>query len=362
MKILFMNGSLDNGGAERVTVNLCNQFCIENDVKLVLTKLGDNCYKLNKEVKIKTLENKKENKFFRNFNLLKRLYEEIVSFQPDVIIAFLNEPIARILILKTFFKKIKKIPVIISIRNDPNLLYKSLKNRMIVKLLYHKVNGCVFQTPEQKKYFNDSFQKKSVIIANPINKNFLVDQELSEKEKIFVTVGRLTNQKNQKLLIDAFSNISSKYPDFKLYIYGKGSLKEELMQLAEEKNLLKNNKIVFKGTTPNLPSELKNKYAFILTSDFEGMPNALMEAMALGLPCISTDCGGGGAKFLIKHNENGVIVPIKDKDALVDAMEKLILEPDFARQLGNNAEKIKTLYTEEKITDVWMNYIKKICE
>lgn len=239
-----MNGSLDNGGAERVTVSLCNQFCVENDVKLVLTTLGDNRYQLDKNVEIQILDNKNKKVKFRNFVLLKNLYKEIVTFQPDVIVAFLNEPIARILLLKTFFKRIKKIPVIISIRNDPNLLYKSLKDRVIVKLFYKNADGCVFQTPEQQEYFNLDFQKKSIIIANPINKVFLKEKQSSkcDKEKIFVTVGRLTKQKNQKLLIEAFSIISKKYPEFKLYIYGKGILKDELMQIANEKGLLKNKK------------------------------------------------------------------------------------------------------------------------
>ncbi len=361
MRILFMLGSLDSGGAQRVAVNLCNTFVKKgNDVEILVTKLKDNLYKLDKKIDIVGIDNDSHKKgLSREKYILNRIKEEVVSFNPSVIITFLPEPTARILFLKKTTKEVRNIPVILSVRVDPNIAYKSFKRKISMKSLYGISDGYVFQTYEAKEYFNKKIQSKSKIILNPINNNFYIEPYKGKREKVFVTVGRLSKQKNHELLINAFNLFNKEYSDYKLYIYGEGELEEELNSQIKELKL--EDKVILKGVSKKIPEELNNKYAFILSSDYEGLPNALMEGMALGLPCISTNCTGGGATTLIQNGKNGIIVPMNDVNKLADAMKKIVKDKDLAKKLGEEALKIREECSDEKIADEWLNYINDIC-
>ena len=116
------------------------------------------------------------------------------------------------------------------------------------------------------------------------------------------------------------------------------------------------------GRCEDIPNTIKNASLFVLSSDHEGLPNALMEAMVLGLPVVSTDCGGGGARALIDHGENGLIVPCGDADALAEAIRQNLADPEGAKRSGEKAaEKAKTFSTESVITQ-WEDYIRHIVE
>lgn len=360
MRILFMLGSLDSGGAQRVAVNLCNSFVKKgNDVTIMVTKLRDNLYKVDKKINIVALDNDLSKKgILREKYIINQMKNGILKYNPNVIISFLPEPTARILFLKKINRKICKIPVILSVRNDPKIIYKSKKMNFVMKLFYGASDGYVFQTEEAKMFFNKKIQDKSTIILNPINQDFFITPYNGEREKVFVTVGRLTKQKNHKLLINAFNQFHKKYKDFKLYIYGEGELKDNLQQQIIDLNLEKS--VILKGVSKKIQNEINDKYAFILSSDFEGLPNALMEAMALGLPCISTNCTGGGAAMLIENQENGLIIPCGDANELANAMEKLATNIKFAEKMGKEAIKIREKCSNEQITEEWLNYIKDV--
>ena len=360
MRIIFMLGSLDSGGAQRVAVNLCNSF-VKNghDVHILVTKLKDNLYKLDNEIGVIALDNDQSKKgLSREKHIIKNILKEIDNYRPNVVISFLPEPTARILFIKKFYKRMKNIPVILSVRADPNVIYKSFKRKMSVKLLYNKADGYVFQTEEAKDFFNKKIKDKSTVILNPINSSFFIKSYTGKREKVFVTVGRITKQKNHRLLIDTFNDFQKEYDDFKLFIYGEGELEKEIRNHIKELKLEK--KINLKGTTKDIPNEIMNKYAFVLSSDFEGLPNALMEAMALGLPSISTDCTGGGARAVINDGVNGLIVPCNDKEKLLLAMKKIVDDKDFAKKLGEEAIKIRNICSDETIVDEWLSYIKKV--
>ena len=359
MKILFMLGSLDSGGAQRVAVNLCNSFVEKNnDVLIMITKMKSNSYKINNKINIVKLDDGKFSKLIRSFSILRKMKNEIINYAPDVIISFLPEPTARVLFLKKVCKRISEIPVILSVRADPNVIYRSFKRKITMKWLYGISDGYIFQTEEAKRFFSKKIQEKSKIILNPINKDFFIEEFKGEREKTFVTVGRLTKQKNHELLINAFNILHEKYPEFKLYIYGEGELEEDLKDRIKELSLDKN--VFLKGTSKRIQDEINNKYSFVLSSDFEGLPNALMEAMALGLPCISTNCTGGGATTLIKDGYNGLIVPVNDTVKLANAMIKLANDYKYAKQLGNEAIKIRDKCSEEIIVSEWLEYINNI--
>lgn len=359
MKILFYLGGLNKGGAERVATNLCNYFVENgNDVKVIVTRLDEIGYNINEKIKIKSLEiTKSKKKIIRNLKLLKKLNQEILNYNPDIIISFLKEPNARILILKTFSRKVKKIPSIISVRVDPKRLYKEKLSKIFVKLFYNKSNGYVFQTKEVQNFFCPNIIKKSTIIANPVDDEFIQKPSKIRKNKI-VSVGRLEKQKNHKLLIDAFEKFSNENENYELQIFGEGKLKKELEDYILTKQLEK--KVFLMGNTSKIIDNIKDASMFVLSSDYEGMPNALMEAMALGIPCISTKCSGGGAEFLIDNNENGILVEKNDVLELKKAMMIISQNKELSEKISKNANEKMKKFRTKNINEEWMKYIQKI--
>ena len=223
MKILFCLGSLNRGGAERVVSNLANYFIKYNEVSIVITSPDVPQYELDKNIIVYHLDKKREsnNIIYKNLKRIYKLNKIVRKDKPDIIISFLPEPSYRVLLLK----KIRKIPVIVSVRNDPNVEYNSKINNLVMKILYPLADGFVFQTEDAKNYFNKKIQSKSVIIPNPIKETFIQqDIYTGEKDKIIVNIGRLEKQKNQELLIEAFNDVKDEFLDYNLYIYGEGTL------------------------------------------------------------------------------------------------------------------------------------------
>ena len=180
------------------------------------------------------------------------------------------------------------------------------------------------------------------------------------QEKKIVTCGRLAKQKRFDLLIDAFHKVCDEFPEYTLEIYGVGAQQESLQEKIN--TLGRQERIKLMGRSEDVPNAVKTASLFVLSSDFEGLPNALMEAMALGLPVVSTDCGGGGARALIEDGVDGLIVPCNDADALAEAIRKNLADPEAAKLRGEKAgEKAKGFSTENVVAQ-WESYIKQIVE
>lgn len=297
MKILFTTGCMNEGGAERVVANLANAFAKDNEVSIVITINDTSKYELNSDILFYSLDEDKvpKNIVLKNVKRMKKFKKIIKCFKPDIIVSFLPEPSYRALLLSFF----NKIPVIVSVRNDPKVEYKSLKDKILMRLLYPLASGFVFQTKEAQEYFGSKIQSKSIVIPNPVDKRFLEKNCEGQRSNTIVTVGRLEEQKNHELLINAFSKITNEIPEYKLIIYGEGSLRERLEQ--QIKNLKLEEKVLLPGVEKNIEEKIYNARLFVLSSNYEGMPNALMEAMALGIPSISTDCPCGRTKRINKR-------------------------------------------------------------
>lgn len=220
------------------------------------------------------------------------------------------------------------------------------------------MDGLVFQSEGARDFFDGSVKKKSVVIHNSVN----VLQEKypvpSVREKRIVNVGRLHPQKNQKLLVDAFAKISKSFPDYKLEIYGDGELHDKLQKQIIDLGL--KDRIVIYPSRKDLWDCIYKASLFVLSSDYEGMPNALMEAMALGLPCISTDCRPGGAKTLINEGENGYIVPLGDVDALAKKMEYMLSYKEDVERMAQNARHLQDTHSDKAIFDMWNKFLHRL--
>lgn len=355
MKVLFYINVLGGGGAERVIVNLANQFSRKDNTQVVLVASYpiDSEYFINSSVhKIYLDEDKricKKNFCIRNLNYVKRLKKLINNEAPDTVVSFMAEPNIRMLIA-TMGMKHKKI---ISVRNDPIREYNNIVAKFFAKMFFGLADTIVFQTDEAKRFFNRKVQKKSVIIMNQIDGKFF-DSEPVETRRNIVTAGRLTNQKNHKLLIDAFSKISDLVSD-DLIIYGEGELKEELNKYIEQIGL--SHRIKLPGATNNIFDVLRSSKMFVLSSDYEGMPNALLESMAMGVPCISTDCPCGGPRMVICNGINGILVPVNDIDAMAEGMLSLINDEDLQRSFSFESRATMANFRPENIIHEWEKVI-----
>ena len=356
MKLAFFIGGLSGGGAERVVCNLSNYLVLSGHEIDIMTVGDDSDYGLDSRIRRITLLRKKEinNKcigFARRFiRFIRYLHQE----RRDVFIVML--PATTILLLK--FRFLVKGKIIASERSYPTNY--SIKDQRQLKRLAKRADFWVFQTTGAQRWYKSYLgDANTAIIPNPINECFVRPLYMGVRKKQIITAGRLNRVKNHQLLLRAFSRISRLHPDYSLTIYGDGALKNDL--ISEAKHLGIAQKVLFPGFA-DWGELSKDASMFVLSSDLEGMPNALMEAMALGIPCISTDCDGGGARSLIEDGVNGLLVPKNDIEAMTAAMDMLLTHPDFANHLGREAHKICERLAPEKIYKKWEDLIKEVAK
>lgn len=347
MRIMLVIGALSFGGAERVMANLANYLSINNEVLLCTLFERETPYKISEKVRVK--QGLANNGKIKSFYELRKIAKE---YRPDVVLSFLTQ----INIMTIISLLGTRIPVVVSERNDPEFEPAQRYRKILRKLVYPFASGYVFQTNDARKYFSKRIREKGVIIPNPVFvESTLVPVCPAKSDKELVAAGRLTLQKNYPMMIDAFSRVIKKHPEFILKIYGDGELKEELKRLVIDKEAEKN--IFFMGNSKKLHEDILNSFGFIMSSDHEGMPNALLEAMSLGLCCISTDCPCGGPKEIINNGVNGILVPVCDSVTLSQELIKLIENEELAQNIATNGIKTRNKYSLERISVKWEKYL-----
>lgn len=347
MKIVFVTAGMGGGGSERVIANICN-FLVENEheVLILMTAEQKVSYQLDSRIRIQSLGERTGGSIIKRLERIVAIRRIIASDAKQVIVSFGTETNMFTILAKLFLKN----RLIISERNDPNQChYKVLRN-----IIYSLADDFVFQTKDARNCFSEKIKKRSIIISNPIKTN-LPEPFNGKRKKRIVAVGRLNYQKNHKLLLEAFADFSKEFPDFELMIYGQGELLVELKQYSETLQISK--QVIFAGFSQTLLQEIIDAAMFVLSSDFEGISNSLMEAMAIGLPVISTDCPIGGSAELIESRENGILVPVKKREELGNAMKMIARDAEFAKKLSQNAILVRERYSNHQICGKWMEYI-----
>lgn len=355
---LFMAPSLSSGGAERVMANIASD--LKNfDIKasIIIFSHKEKEYSVDQSVDIYVLNDyvpvhKGIRGKLEKFQYLIYLFKKI---NPDIVIPFLSGASEYAFIASKFVHA----KFVSTIRNNPKVWPESFRLRIHNYLLCMFANRCFFQNNEQMSFFPKFVQKKAFVLPNPINqKAFEAGEKYKNKDgKItrIVSVGRLNAQKNFPLLIQAIKEIHKIYPKISLDIWGEGECREELFDLIKKDNL--DGIVTLKGYSSNIYKELLEYDAFVLSSDYEGMPNALMEAMAIGLPCISTDCPTG-PRDLIDHGQNGMLVSVGDVDGMMQALLYMIEKPEDAIKMGNNGrKKALQVYNIESIVKKLISYL-----
>ena len=349
MKIIFVIVSMGGGGAERVISILANRFVNRGiDVTIMMTAGDEVAYELDSRIHLvcagHTSGGSMKKRVQRVLNM-RRYFKEnrdsiIIGFGPGS--SFFA--VAADLFLGNKF--------IISERNDPAICpYPKLRN-----IIYNRAERLVFQTDDALRCFPKRIQKKGCVIPNPVSDQLPAPYE-GERDHRIVAVGRLEDQKNYPLLISAFQRFYEHHKEYTLHIYGQGSLEKKLQEMVREKGM--EAVVTLEGFCGNVIEQIKNAGLFVLSSDYEGVSNALMEALSMGLPVVATDCPIGGCRLCITNEENGLLIPVKDEDALVKALTYLADNPEIAGKMGRQATKIREDYSEQKIADLWEAEMKK---
>lgn len=349
MKLGFIVSQISFGGGERILQTLIDEF-ERRGHKIVL-------YTYNTEwSKIKNLKHElhvlsySPIGFIDKIKSILELKKIFAKSRPDCVIVF---PLALAEVV-AIAGKLSSIPVISSERVDPIYLPTSKIHRVLKKVTYNLCAGIVFQTSEVQNFFSSKIQKKSIVIPNPIMDELPEVSDCRNKE--IVAVGRLSSEKNFELLIRSFADLCD--TDYCLSIYGDGPDKIKLNHLVADLHL--QNKIFFKGNVSKVVEHIKNADIFVLSSCHEGMPNALIEAMAMGLACIATDVSSGGCKSLITTGYNGILIPVGDVEALSTALKRMIDDPIYKVNLQKNAIQIRRTNSKDIIIPQWVDYIYRI--
>ena len=365
-KIAFHLNCLERGGAERVVTNLANRFAEEGyDVYVTVEWIGEDEFKLDPRVHHVNVGLKPEDeakgrwtKFCLRIQYLRAFLKKV---QPDILCAFMHRPNFRALTAGLGLP----VPIIISIRNDPKEFYSSRTDQLQIRLLFPHAAGCVYQTADQREFFKPFLQENSRVILNPVNDKYinLPDPDYDHQEKVVVQSSRLVDFKNQAMLLRAFARVHAEHPDWSLVIYGGDAgdgTKERLEAIIAEHDAA--DWMHLAGSTDRLDELIPKASIYALPSNYEGMPNALMEAMAMGLPCVATDCPAGAPRVLIEDGVNGLLVPVGDEDAMAAALTRLIENPALRESIGRNARKIREIASTDVIYGQWKAYMEEVIE
>ena len=354
-KIAFYIGSLTKGGAERVITNLAEYFYSKGYQVWMITKFrAETEYSLSEGIVriIADLTKEEEKGRIRNFfNRTLKLRKIIKEIHPDVVVSFIGKSNLRTIAAT----RGTGIPAVVSVRSNPTREIGSGWKRLFTFLLFGMAEGVVLQTTEAKEFFPKWIQKKAIVLQNSLNPEFIRPAYTGVKRKEIVSVGRIDHNKNQKMLIETFAPLAEEFPEWNVVLYGDGDAKKGLEERVRTLGL--EERILFQGVQSNIPEKIEGASIFALTSKQEGMPNALIEAMVLGIAVVSTDCPCGGPRDLITQNENGILIPPDDTKALTDALKLLMTDDNMRQRLGRNAMQLKERVLPENINAQWETYI-----
>lgn len=345
-KITFITDTLSSGGSERVMSVLANELSNSNMVEIICLSGKESFYPINNNVRLTFLGEKYGKNLLKKFLWLSKYIHSdslVIPFMVNVYIFTLTA---------LMFKKVK---IIVSERNDPKA--HPIFIRILRKILIWRAQRVVVQTLDIANYFPRLIREKIDIIYNPISDKYIWKSGLkAEKKKIIITVGRLSPQKNHIMLINAFAKVNEKYPEYQLHIYGDGEIREKTESYIKTKGLEDN--VILKGRCNSLGDVLPQAEIFAMSSNYEGMSNALIEAMYVGVPVVTTTVSG--TKELIEDGTNGFVVPIGDEKSFAEALMKLVENKALREQFAEKGVDIIKKVHPSMIFKQWKTIIKNI--
>lgn len=336
---------------------LANQFAnMGYMVSMVLLREKQDTYCVASNVKVIKIHYHSTNKIniaMTRFRELRKLlksgnYDFAVSFMYDINIFSLLANIG------------VDLPIYISERADPRnrdtKFHASKLFKSIELLLYENAAGIILQTELIRNYYPQRLQKKIAVIANPVNADEVKPYK-GVKDKKIVAIGRLTKQKNYSLLLNTFASFSKLHKDYILEIYGEGELRKEIENQIKKLDISQH--VHLMGFMPDVLDKIKNAKMYISTSNYEGISNSMIEAMAIGIPCICTDCPVGGTALVINNSDNGFLIPMNDETALFNKMELIALNEKISDKIGESATYVRERFSLKNIALEWEKVFSK---
>ncbi|MBR6918159.1 MAG: glycosyltransferase [Clostridia bacterium] len=347
IKIIYLKNKFDDISCFDLTKNVSPCEIIESKTDDYSVDLIDRI-KLNvfRHINIKRYQSKDSELYFRK-NYINKL-REYLSSRPDAfVISFMT--VCNI-VTAAALEGLPNKGMFSEFTSPATEFPKEHYMNDIKRRYYQNDIGGIFQTEEERDFYTYLKDKRSYVIPNPVLGDY-PERFVGERKKIIVNFCRLNKAKNLFLLADAFALFSAEYPDYELHIYGEGALKEEIESYIDDLGL--KDKIRLLPFDTKLHGKIKDHAMFVSSSDYEGISNSMLEAMAIGLPVICTDCPAGGARMVIEDHINGILVPVRDKVAMYKAMKELIDDPALAEKLSVNAVSVKEKYSVENIGKMW---------
>lgn len=323
-KILIAVPQLTGGGAERVATIWANSlYDMEYDVGVLAFYPKDSEYELHDGIeKYYVTTSVDEYLKIGYFTRLKIIREILKKCSPQTVISFL--PAMQIwIMIASIGLRLKRIE---TLRVSPwHINIEGRLNKILWKICYITADHVILQASDQASFFSEKIQKKCSVIPNPISDKYnkVYKKNIVDKMTNVIAVGRIDPQKNYEMMIEGFSRIIKVHPEMNLKIFGEGdeAYLISLKKLIRDKG--SQNNIFFMGRTNQIEIEYLNSDLFLMTSDFEGLPNALMEAMASRLICISTNCKTG-PRDLIDNGVNGFLIETGNVDELENLIYKVV--------------------------------------
>lgn len=363
MKIAFFYGNLLRGGAQRVMCVLANKFVEWGDEVILLTlDSGESGYYLDPRVKVFGLKvagdsrNKLDSvdRLVKTLTALRRWQRKEMT---DAVVCFSTH--LNLQLMAALWGISNRCRIITSERANPSVRKTGLLSVLELRAI-ENVDGFIFQTERVSRLFSEKLRNKGRVIHNGLFSEEIPEKviDFSKRDmKKICAVGRIDEQKAYDTMLKAFALFHSAHPEHTLNIYGDGIDEEEIKSMAEELRLGQN--VIFHGNRPDAVNLIKDAGMFVMTSRYEGMPNALLEAMACGIPCVCTDCDFGPAE-LIEDGVSGLLVPVDDAEAVAAAMTRIADEPGLAERLSGGAARIRETHSREEICRQYRDYIEEI--
>lgn len=287
----------------------------------------------------------------RNDLKVRCLRDYFKQHRDGTVIAFLNDS----MFLTLLAAKGLKNRVILSEREDPTQHLASKTLLAFVDKAYPTADCMVFQSPDAKAWYDRHIKVNGRVIFNPVKAD-LPEPFSGERKRTVVNFCRISAQKNLVLLLDAFEQFQVEYSDYELYLYGDADEGgQDYLDIVKDriKTMGRPETVHLLPARRDIHTVIRDAGMFVSSSDFEGMSNSMLEAMAMGIPTVCTDCPAGGARAIIKDHENGLLTPLGDADALCRAMKEVAGSPELASALSQNAVRLRDELTVDKIVEQW---------